>query len=456
MKNIGAAQVNVFHRHFSDDSFAKVREQSQLTDLKIITYVGLSNRSNRILGALKYIYSNFVKEKCNACQIVLGVKKIQVERLEKDIGSVKEFLEDKTNVTLYVHSRSHVKMISSQEITIIGSQNISQTSNNFFENASKGFKEVYNDHEVIFELTSGGYVLGENLFNEVVNDAYSCFLVQEQSPAELANQLRSGYQYKNIIKSKGYLRYIQEAINDVEFSYFNNEVEVNYYDIEILLGLLEVLHDNRFTSSAHDDSLAEISHFLHGDDGIFRNGLLPADAVLELVAELQDTAMDSFPKSISDNILKTLKEVENLMDFSDLRKLNTINSDAMADLGEAILTIAENHHAVGVEDFLTEHRDEIAHRLTYDPSDLDTFDLIDDEGKIIEGRVMEKVYAGEISDTVQLSVMQSESNLLHDVLCQKLTEYLNQNIQYSLELAIKRLESLENLIDQSLARFSDR
>ncbi|QET79680.1 hypothetical protein [Aeromonas veronii] len=381
MKHLGKIPVDLFYRHFSQDSLKYIKEVKSIKSLKIITYVPISS----FKSTFKFIDENFIS-KSDEVTIIFGLTGLNYdlsqEQLLEEITSIGKHSNKKLNI--YVHTRCHIKMLLADDNLLLGTQNISSTSCSFSELSRLNYNNVFSNHELIMMIYDKEQKISNSIIDELIKDSLSCFNIIRngiQSPFDY-NEILKGYDYKTILEHMNIIYIAADEIYRL-----NNKIDTSRWELELedcvkIVELCKEIHDEH-DKEYYVEKLSELLLLLTGEDSYLREEL---NSNFDFVKSLEKI------KLLSDNdILNVLINI-----FTEI-KITDIDDEYFYGMLTKIKDIIF-HASVFDKELLVEHMShEVINQIEGSLGDYDLSKYIDNDANISRNSIQEAIYNNEIS-----------------------------------------------------------
>jgi len=441
MKTLSTIKGDLLHRHFGEDTFAEFKSISTISDLYIVTYSSMRT----LRSTISFIFENFAEKSAKAT-IVIGIKGINddaaiiFKRAINFLGSLNH-----SHLTIYLHTRCHIKLIAADNLLYLGTQNISGTSNSFIENSEKNFKEVFNDHEIIIRIDEDGRSTAGKIIGELTSDTHSCFRVLRRGDIATISleKIRNSYMQETI---KRHFESIK--IHASNFIEIERHIDSDYYDFdeEHSKDIIKLLSSISLSVSRdqHDKKLRELLKLAISEEDL---NYLFYDYKDSIYSAIRDMQKDEVPITQSINY----QEAISCLKETDIDRLDF----GLPYFNELITSIKDEIHFAGATDIPTylEHmRHHVVSQLNSNQGQYDLNRVIDDEGFASFESIEAGICNNEISQSDQLDTLRKELSFFVNNIAKQIVSALIEFIKLKLDEAYNAILACIDEVKGNLSR----
>lgn len=384
MKNLATVSASVYHKHYVDNAFAKAHEADHLENTHIITYTHYS----KLQSAGYFLNRNFFRKSKNP-KVIIGIgglgDNLEKEKLESQLTALIKYLPN--HVSLYVHAACHVKMLSYNSTTILGSQNISSTSMPYFSAAAS---QTYRHHEVQVEFQDNSLLCAKKLFSEVLCDPNLAILINRKSLAsDVVSHLVTGFSLERHKQDIAFTQNLTKLMNSATQLPCKIELTPEPENNHQLVSLAIRLYQAKNITRTHINDLFE-ALYMNSDDHALGEDL--SDCAFELSQLLEASDEKLIPeKNFLTPLLTSIYSREMVLD--ELCGLPTFI--------DTLKEIIEQHCVTSIDDFITEHQHHLVQRIMENPDySQNPINLSrDSDGYLDEAAIMDALLDGVIDTT---------------------------------------------------------
>ncbi|SNB59172.1 hypothetical protein SAMN04487880_3450 [Marinobacter sp. es.042] len=442
MKRLSSIKGDLFHRHFGEDTFTEFKSISEISELYIVTYSSI----RALESTISFIFRNFV-EKSNKATIVVGIKGINHDNATKKFEKAIKFIESLShpNLTIYLHTRCHIKLISADNLLYLGTQNVSGTSNSFLENSEKNFTEVFNDHEIIVRIDENGRSTADKIVDELKSDTHSCFCILRNTEIADTSLAEIRHSYSHEIINRHFESIKTHASN---FTEIERQIDTDFYDPDEehpqdIINLLSSINLS-VSRKQHNKHLRELLQLAISEEDL---DYLFSDYKNSIYSAIDDMRDDAIPISKSVNYQKAILCLEE----ADIEKIDF----GASYFNELIDSIKEEIHFAGVTDIPTylEHmRHHIVSQLNSNQGQYDLHKVIDDEGFASFESIEAGILDNEISRADQLDTLRTELSSFVNNIAKMIISALIEFIKIKLDEAYNAMLACIDEVKANLSR----
>ncbi|TWD51961.1 hypothetical protein [Pseudomonas sp. SJZ131] len=437
MKQLAHVQSTVYYRHFSNDAFKKSKQYQQLKNTHIVTYC----KSSGLIGTFNFL-SKFFIDKSDSAKVIIGISDIDSDKLADSLRSVMKKITK--NCDIYIHSACHVKMLSHDDMTILGSQNLSYTSQSYTANLN--YKTAhYRLNEALVECVDEHQECAKMLMVELLSDPAFFLKLEPLSRVDykdkhntkinqLIADLREGHALDRSKANIKLAENIQHFITNSPALLSNSRFTVQVKDNLDLFRILKNMYQQRSTRDV--ETLLEI---LYGQDpfSIFFN---------QQAHELLSTA-ESLAMQVDDDYFARKSEFHHIHDHI-LDAPDRLEEIAQAhSLFEEIDGIIDQYELLTPEHLLDHSEDDDISAEMESPDYSSDYAMLsrDNDGNIIESVFRSKRDVA-LSTTEKLRLLDSKklTHALNEVLGPFVECYLNTQYSRLLQVLQGSCDSLKN------------
>jgi len=190
MDELASFNTTLNHRHYGEGAYEHRKQRSSLTDLKIITY----GAATGLQSLFRYVDQEYLKRAAGSpAKILLGLAGV-AELDDTQAGVMTETVmaiaRQLPTSDLYLHAACHIKLLSHDGIAYLGSQNLSNGAEPYFEGANSSKKYFNRFHEVILKVEDTDLAWVNTLLCKVLADHQLCVrITSEHQDRTLAQEL---------------------------------------------------------------------------------------------------------------------------------------------------------------------------------------------------------------------------------------------------------------------------
>ncbi|MBU2023891.1 MAG: hypothetical protein KJ609_05255 [Gammaproteobacteria bacterium] len=384
MNHLGNVSVDIYHRHFSEDSLESMKKIDQINSLKIITYVSI----NSLKSTFSFINENFISKSGEAI-IIFGLtgwnSKGSLEELKGIIKNI-DGCSNK-NINVYIHTRCHIKMLSADENLLLGTQNISQTSCSFSELSELRFDYVFSSHELIMKVNDTGQKISNSIIDEITRDQYSCFNIIKDGVEVLVNwnDVFYWYDYKAI---KEHVKAISIAADKV---YNLDGIDISEWEVDVG-DCVEIaqLFQEIYESSTEENAIEKISDFLllvTGNDSCLIDEISIFNVVDEILKSLEKVTL------LNDGVQSYIEVLEIFTDIS----ISDIDKSDFSFFLERVKEVIFNAEAFDKKNLVEFMDFEVVSQIESSLGDYDLSKYLDNDANISSESIQLAIYNDDIS-----------------------------------------------------------
>lgn len=365
MKHLANVQAQIFHRHFSEDSFDEIKRMKNIKMLKVVTY----GAANSLYSTIKFIFEELAS-KGTEIEILYGVANFDSDQTENQIRNNLRWISQSKfkDIRLHLHSRSHIKAVSADGKLFLGSQNIATTSKNLLDISSLEPDELYSNHEIIIKMEDNDNYMMSSIFDNLTDDKF-CYVFFDGNSCvddiELGN-LRYWYDYNEILN---YIKDFNDVIGQYD-SFIHTTGVSSEIEVEELHSILEVL-ENIFEASSTNSFIKLVNDLIdirYSESYLDDSTLDKLSSLKEIVDDIIELNENSPAKFKSDS----LDKIEELIQPPDL---NSIDEDELDDIIDKVRSAISYGFATDKKSFLEHWEFEIVDYINSNPGDFDLYDL---------------------------------------------------------------------------------
>ncbi|SMQ22812.1 hypothetical protein SAMN04488483_0585 [Pseudomonas helmanticensis] len=311
MKKIGNIHGTVFHKHFSDDAFKKSMQQKKLRNSYISTYCSAGG----LFRTYIFLNQHFIK-KSDRAKIIIGISDIDSDMLIDGIIFIIDRM--KTTTEVYIHSACHVKMLSHDDLTILGSQNLSYGSLSYTKNLKRNAGH-YRLHEALVEFEDTHQECAIRLTDELLSDpAFFLKLSKDEkdkkSIERSVERLRWDHDLQRSKEHRELAEKIKNHVKTSEALISEIKLSVLLQDTEALFTTLKNMYKKR--SSSYLLELLEVLYSHDPFSAVFTNETYETLFITEALASEVDSAYFSELESFTALYEHILEAPDSLLEFS--------------------------------------------------------------------------------------------------------------------------------------------
>lgn len=391
MKHLGKISVDLFYRHFSQDSLNSIKEITKINSLKVITYTPIS----AFKSTFKFINDNFVT-KSNEATIIFGLtglnSDVSPERLQNEIIDICN--SSNKNLNIYVHTRCHIKMLSADEELLLGTQNISSTSSSFYELSKLNYNKIFSNHELIIKIHDKENSISDSIIDEALKDNYSCFNIIKDGISKPLNykKILYLYDYKTILEHMDIIILAAD-----EISHLNSKIDTSKWYLEIedcveIVDLCQEIH-NGHSKEHYILTLSKFLTLVVGEDTYLRDELNISPSIFNLMESLEKIPLLSGRDASINNhdISSILANIFTEITISD------INDECFHNMLNKIKDIIF-YASLFDKEHLIEHMNyEVISQIEGSLGNYDLSKYVDNDANISRESIQEAIYNNDIS-----------------------------------------------------------
>lgn len=350
MKKLASVDADIYHKHYADNAFGRTHQQARLENTHIVTYA----HYEKLRNTGYFLNQHFFKKSWRP-KVIIGIgglgHKLQRDTFEEQLRLLIKFLP--AHVELYVHAACHVKMLSHDTDTVLGSQNISGTSMPYLESGSSSGTR---HHEVQIQFKDESLSCAKALFEEILCDPSLHLRLSRNSDATaVATHLIAGFALEGHRRKIDFTRNLGVLLGqDIEHpSHIDYEptLEKNHY----LVTAAAKIYGAAAVTKIHLNELFDIL-YADGDDfplnEAFTNYVFEVSSLLEAVSE------DTVPDKAS--LLDVLRAVYS-------REMPVVEGEPLDEFVDMLKTVIERHHATERGEFVNRHQHRLTHQVMENP-----------------------------------------------------------------------------------------
>ncbi|POD69657.1 MULTISPECIES: hypothetical protein [Pseudomonas] len=191
MDELASFNTTLSHRHYGEGAYAHRKQYSSLTDLRIITY----GAATGLKSLFRYVNQEYLSRASGSpAKILLGLAGVaefndtQADEITKVIVAIADQLSSATE--FYLHAACHIKLLSHDSVAYLGSQNVSNGAEPYFEGANSSKKYFNRFHEVILKVEDTDLAWIDTLLEKVISDHQLCIrITREHRNLRVAQEL---------------------------------------------------------------------------------------------------------------------------------------------------------------------------------------------------------------------------------------------------------------------------
>ncbi len=407
MIEIGNLSGKLWHRHFAEDSFPNLK--SNINNISVITY----SSTCYLCSAYEFIL-NKISSESKFLTIVFGVSDWDLKNsIDKIIEEINKIHTDSKkygfNLDVYLHTRCHVKMLSTDDTIYLGSQNIAGTSMPLSELKKKNYKKLLSSHELIIEFHDENQIIAKKILENVIDDKYNCYKVI--SGGNIVNidfeKLCYWNDYKSILSHIGLVSQLKKHINDIDVDLdadsLTSEIDESFCsevmnEIALIYKLKKSIHDRRDSSRVINKIVEFVSWLQNFEFTSATEDKLRAIHLditeLDLLTEMSHEEYDSFSFDLKD-----------------------LSHDVLLDMSEEVITLIEFSDATTKDDFVGANESDVVSGISSNIGDYELHKYQDNDGNISDESILEAIYNKDISTNEQICAISDKvENLAYGIL----------------------------------------
>lgn len=386
MKKLASVSAAIYHKHYADNAYMNASEKTKLGQVHIVTYT----HYERLQGAGYFLNANFFR-KCkgsgeNAPRAIIGIGglgyKLKHDIFEIQLKNLIKYLPN--NVELYLHAACHVKMLSYDSLTTLGSQNISSTSLPYLDAKAS---PITRHHEMQVEFQDLGLTCAQAIFDEILCDPSLHVKVSRESvAADVIAHLLKGFSFavhKTNLKCVHTLGDLLDKATPLPSSL---DIVPGIQDKQRLTSLAQRIYTAKVVTNAHVGDLFEtIYEDFDGCPlgGIFSDTVFEISRILELINET------SLPER--DTVLPPLRSM-----YSG--EMLLVDDEDLSELIDELKNVIEQHCVTDRVALAIHHQKSLVQQIMENP-DYKQDSIMkgrDNDGNLIDGSIREALLMGAI------------------------------------------------------------
>jgi hypothetical protein len=370
MDELASFITTLNHRHYGEGAYEHRKKQSSLTDLKIITY----GAATSLKSLYRYVDQEYLKRAAESpAKVLLGLAGV-AELDDKKIATMANTIvaiarQLQPTIQLHLHAACHIKLLSHDGVAYLGSQNLSNGAEPYFEGANSS-KEYFNRfHEVVLKVEGTDLAWVNTLFYKVLSDHQLCIeitsehkvhakaqdlakrFVHKAELARIIENITTGLLLKEFLQKKPeFMAFEINESSSIETCKLVNAI-VQEDSPEVALDSLKelLLPETDFSWIKQEGPIAELKH---------------------IISRLED----DFPGKVA--LQNKLEDERSLF----------LTSESDENIVEAIRKIAQRHDLESLDEYLQKQRNNIVHSIIESPdySKHYMFGAIDNDGNVSE------------------------------------------------------------------------
>lgn len=398
MKKIASVSADIYHKHYADNAYVNASEKTKLGQVHIVTYT----HYKKLQGTGYFLNANFFK-KCkedgqNAPRAIIGIGglgyDLKHDDFETQLENFIKYLPD--NVELYLHAACHVKMLSYDSLTTLGSQNISSTSLPYLDARAS---PITRHHEMQIEFQDLGLTCAQAIFDEILCDpSLHIKLSRKSIAADVIAHLLKGFSFavhKTNMKCAESLGNFLDKATPLPSRL---DIAPRAENKQILISLAQRIYAARVVTNAHVEDLFKTIYL---DFEGYPPGEIFADKVFKISQTLELINETSLPEK--DTVLPVLRSIYS-------REILLVDDEELSEFIEELKNIIEQHSVTDRVALATRHQKSLVKQIMENPDYKQEaiMKARDNDGNLIEGSIREALLVGAIDfsgyvDALELS-----------------------------------------------------
>jgi len=382
MKKIGSVVGDLYHKHYVDDAFQRYKRTKGVKEALIVTYCGYLDIGKAFDFLKFHVFPN-----SETHRVIIGLGGIGNGRglKESEFQSVLSDLIQQIpyNVELYLHAACHVKMLSYDSFTIIGSQNLSSTSLSLSANPYAKYKF----HEAQIEFKDPKQLHAKALIEEILCDSSMYARITRQSKATIiADSIIRGAKAEGVKQKiqlvKTLSGLLEKRVPIPARLNLEPSIENNVYFVKALI---------KFYNSTGTD--------LYGADELYQV-LYPGNDDYPAGEELSRYVYDlsQLLELIDEVAFPQKQSVLNIFQAVYSSKLGFAEESDFQSFSDDLKSTIELHYATSMQVFIDKHQHNLVQRIIENP---DCTSIIEscrnDEGMLDEYCIHQSLLEGDIN-----------------------------------------------------------
>ncbi|WP_122285691.1 hypothetical protein [Pseudomonas syringae group genomosp. 3] len=381
MKKLASVSADIYHKHYADNAYVNAHQSTNLNQVHIVTYT----HYKQLQGAGCFLNMNFFR-KCKAPRAIVGIGglgfDLRYDVFEKQLKAFIKYLPK--HVELYVHAACHVKMLSYDSVTALGSQNISPTSLPYLDAQAS---PIARHHEVQVEFQDHDLTCARAIFDEILCDPSLHLKLSRKSIAsEVIAHLLKGFSFE-VHKINMSIAHALGNFLDTDTSLPNGLNSIpRLEEKQNLISLAQHIYTAGVVTDAQVNDLFEILYAECDDCPL---GETFTDKVFEISRMLELVNETSLPeKNIVLPILRSIYSKEMLL----------VDGEELSELIDELKNVIEQYSVTDRREFAARHQDSLVQQIIENPDfkQKAISNTRDNDGNLIEDKVRQALLAGTI------------------------------------------------------------
>ena len=381
MKKLASVSADIFHKHYADNAYVSAHGAKSLDQTHIVTYT----HYKQLQGVGYFLNVNFLR-KSNAPRVIVGIGGLGFDldraKFEDQLTKFIKYLP--AHVELYVHAACHVKMLSYDSVTVLGSQNISSTSLPYLDAQASA---ISRHHEVQVEFQDADLTCARAIFNEILCDPSLHIKLSRKSIAtDVVEHLLKGFSYEVHKRNMEFANALETFLGKDELMEKRLVFVPGAVENQCLVSLVQRIYAAKVVTEDHVDELFEV---LYADVGDFPLGEEFTDDVFEISRTLESVNEASLPEK--DQVLTVLRSIYS-------KEMPLAEGEAFSEFIDELKSVIEHHNVTDALAFANQHQERLVQKIIESPDykQQAIMDATDNDGSMVEGRIREALLDGRI------------------------------------------------------------